>query len=368
MIGVLWLLFSQILNLRTPEIIEDLYVDTTLKEKYVIQFDITFPRMPCESLQLAAMDASGSLLDDVTLHVNKVSIGKDGRFLAIETNSHDDAGWDSTSKSDSCKSCYGAKQKGNCCNTCNDVRTAFDQKGWLFERTERFEQCGGIFDFMIPTHGRRKRPVADKGDKGSIVGCEAFGYLTVPRSTGQIRFSPDPYVSRSQMINNILYRRSAYADISHTIHHMSFTDEETVKWKDIDQVLTGALNEFSNYSNPLQNVVKTLDHPSAVRYFLQVIPTTFSFTTGLFITGNQISATQLVRRINAQESLSDIVFSYESAPLRMGYRQNSKSLGQFFTNVCAIVGGFYSVTGILDQTYYKFSKKKMVYIPLKTKT
>ena len=42
----------------------------------------------------------------------------------------------------SLKSCYGAKPNHVCCDTCNDIRQAYYDKGWFF-RNSNFAQCQG---------------------------------------------------------------------------------------------------------------------------------------------------------------------------------------------------------------------------------
>lgn len=43
---------------------------------------------------------------------------------------------------DSCGSCYGA-EKGSrkCCNSCEDIISAYMEMGWALKSTEEFEQC-----------------------------------------------------------------------------------------------------------------------------------------------------------------------------------------------------------------------------------
>jgi len=48
----------------------------------------------------------------------------------------------------SLKSCYGAKPNHVCCDTCNDVRQAYYDKGWFFG-TSNFAQCAGKYFWII---------------------------------------------------------------------------------------------------------------------------------------------------------------------------------------------------------------------------
>lgn len=48
-----------------------------------------------------------------------------------------------TTKKD-CGSCYGAENEHRkCCETCDDVRKAYSEKGWALHDLERIEQCKG---------------------------------------------------------------------------------------------------------------------------------------------------------------------------------------------------------------------------------
>ena len=43
---------------------------------------------------------------------------------------------------DECGSCYGAEtEERKCCNTCEDVQTAYREKGWGIQEMDKFEQC-----------------------------------------------------------------------------------------------------------------------------------------------------------------------------------------------------------------------------------
>jgi endoplasmic reticulum-Golgi intermediate compartment protein 3 len=46
-----------------------------------------------------------------------------------------------TSAKDYCGSCYGANpDKNACCNTCDEVRSAYRMSGWSLDNPDDFEQ------------------------------------------------------------------------------------------------------------------------------------------------------------------------------------------------------------------------------------
>ena len=77
-----------------------------------------------------------------------------------------------------CGSCYGAAIKGadvSCCNTCEDVRRAYSDQGWVFE-ADNFEQC--------VSEGWKEKTLAQARE-----GCRMFGKLEVNKLRGNFHFS-----------------------------------------------------------------------------------------------------------------------------------------------------------------------------------
>jgi hypothetical protein len=61
-----------------------------------------------------------------------------------------DAARNKTLSKDYCGSCYGAKQDNSCCNTCDDVRSAYRSVGWSLDNVEDFEQVRtDAFDYLL---------------------------------------------------------------------------------------------------------------------------------------------------------------------------------------------------------------------------
>lgn len=50
---------------------------------------------------------------------------------------------DPTKRPGYCGSCYGAEERpGQCCNTCDEVRLAYRNKGWGLDSLAKIEQVG----------------------------------------------------------------------------------------------------------------------------------------------------------------------------------------------------------------------------------
>jgi len=76
-----------------------------------------------------------------------------------------------------------------------------------------------------------------------------------------------------------------------------------------------------------------------------VIPTTYKFNDGDELDG-------YVYTVNNRETqrgfAPTVTFSYDFQPLRVVVSEEQAELSEFLTQVCAIIGGVFTVTGIVD--------------------
>jgi hypothetical protein len=184
-ICIFFLFVSELgLYLRT-ETTDHLYVDTSRGEKLRINFDVTFPHIPCSLLSVDAMDVSGSHQLDVSHHIFKKPQDKDGKPIGTEVKHgrgtslllfgrhhfvaelkktevvNGTVKKDPTKEPGYCGGCYGCgiailvaiaqrvhcsseERAGQCCNTCDEVKAAYRNKGWALANLDHIEQCVAI--------------------------------------------------------------------------------------------------------------------------------------------------------------------------------------------------------------------------------
>ena len=51
-----------------------------------------------------------------------------------------------------------------------------------------------------------------------------------------------------------------------------------------------------------------------------------------------------------------IVFNYQISPIAIHYSNQKENIFQFLINICAIIGGIFTVSGIIDSLIHKGSK------------
>ena len=87
------------------------------------------------------MDASGEVQTDVASTLFKTRLGEDGTRIDMTKM---DVGYNyDPPPEDYCGPCYGGKstREDGCCNTCQDVRDAYQANGWAIGDYNAMEQC-----------------------------------------------------------------------------------------------------------------------------------------------------------------------------------------------------------------------------------
>jgi hypothetical protein len=79
---------------------------------------------------------------------------------------------------------------------------------------------------------------------------------------------------------------------------------------------------------------------------------------------NQFSVTDHFKQVDAAagQHLPGVFFFYDLSPIKVELKEKRHSILHFLTSVCALVGGLFTVSGIVDATVYhghKAIKKKI---------
>ncbi|EYU34273.1 hypothetical protein MIMGU_mgv1a014288mg [Erythranthe guttata] len=180
-------------------------------------------------------------------------------------------------------------------------------------------------------------------------GCNIYGFLDVNKVAGNFHFAPGKSFQQSNVhVHDLLAFQKDSFNISHTINRLAFGDY------------------FPGVVNPLDGVEWIQQTPNAMyQYFLKVVPTVFTDVNGHAIQSNQFSVTEHVKgsELGRLQTLPGAFFFYDLSPIKVcNFTETHVSFLHFLTNVCAIVGGVFTVSGIIDSFVYhgqKAIKKKM---------
>ncbi|CAK9298850.1 unnamed protein product [Gordionus sp. m RMFG-2023] len=134
-------------------------------------------------------------------------------------------------------------------------------------------------------------------------------------------------------------------NMQHIIHMLTFGDDFPLKGT-------------HTHSKALVNVVKTDGDFESHDYILKLVPTIYQTKSGQ--TYNSYHYTQAYKKFISigptGPSTPAIWFNYDLNPFTVKYIEKAKPLYHFITTVCAIVGGVFTVAGLIDSFIFSTSE------------
>ena len=176
-------------------------------------------------------------------------------------------------------------------------------------------------------------------------GCNLFGIAVVPRVSGALRVVPRSSVGDDggfgfgDRLGDYSVRHALYFNVSHTVRHLSFGQF------------------FPAMHNPLDNATRLSRRGAAeVRYMIQVVPSAYRALNGSVTLSNLFSATEHFHPLHwhsGDAQMPGVFFSYDISSMVVQFtEQRGASLPQATARFCALVGGVFTVAGIVDKMIF----------------
>jgi len=347
---ILVLVWGEFLYYLQVTVVPEITLDQRREDKLNVSFDITFPHIGCAMLGVDTMDVSGNHQLDIKHTVYKQRLRADGSEIAtprrelVDSRPSDNekaeakqkeldisAGLAEEKKEDEkCGDCWGAQSPSiPCCNTCEDVRRAYEAKGWLLNR-DTVPQCVQEMDTEEMKTQRR-----------ASEGCRVYGYVTVNKVAGNFHIAPGASMQSGHQHVHSTSMLPDDINVTHIIKSLSFGES------------------YPGQANPLDEHVER-DEKGALmtQYFINVVPTVYTYRDGHEVHTSQFSVTTHSHSVNMEEARKrgagtpGLYITYDMSPISITYREFQRSFAHFLTGVCAIVGGVFTIMGFFDKVVY----------------
>lgn len=278
----------------------EMFIDESkTEEKIQINMDIKFPEMPCELLSFDAQDVMGSHEVDAHGNLYKERLTSKGDVIAREEmkGSH-----------------YGASSG--------------------LTRHFSFNYDNQDVD--------RIRKMIHSGE-----GCRVAGYVRVNKVPGNVHLST---YSHSYLFGS-LYQETRKMNISHRINHISFGTDTDISFVKTHFKDTGIVSPLDTVTQIVTDQKPGNYLDSAIfEYYTKVVPTTY-----IPLDSPPLHVYQFTANSNkiANQQMPSLYIRYDFSPVTVRYIETRESLSHFLVQICAVVGGLFTVAGILDSFIHK---------------
>ncbi len=287
---IIYLIYTEMQYNLTPTLREHVHVNATTPAGIEMEFDVTFPSVSCALLSIDADDPIGqkqSLHIDRTHRVykhrldkNGKTIGRKSKFDLGNTFQHEEHLKEYANDKDmafqehydddeeECGSCYGAGEEGECCNSCDDVKRAYQRKGWLFSKDLEVRQCRGE---------KNSKDMVDEG-------CNVHGTVALSSGGGNLHLAPGHELEnfgKKVMFENLVdFINQAFEtfNVSHTVNKLRFGAE-----------YPGDVHQLDGEKRMVE------DAYGMYQYYFKIVPTQYKFLNGTTVETNQYSVIEHMR-------------------------------------------------------------------------
>ena len=362
----IWLVRTEFTHTLGVETRDRLYVNSSHGNGLRVSLDLEFPHASCELLAVDANDDGGRSLEAVQ-HITKTRLDQRGRPLPARraasikqqvggTATHEDhISADENVKAEDCGDCYGAEDDEQpCCNTCEEVQSAYRRRGWTF-KPETVVQCTG----------KNAYDALDKGAKGVSEGCRIAGTLDLPAVAGNFHVAPGRHLKQANAFQglDVVLLTFEQFNVSHTVNRIAFGPEHHDEPDSVGREDSRSYRRKKRRRGPpplLANLTSQLDGQKRVltdgygmhQYYVKVVPTVYSYLDGSTREVWQYSVTEHVRHVTpgGGRGLPGVFFFYEVSPLVAEFEERRQGWRALLTGLAAIVGGVHATAALVDRT------------------
>ncbi|XP_047169248.1 endoplasmic reticulum-Golgi intermediate compartment protein 3 [Vigna umbellata] len=286
----------------TTYTVHQMSVDLKRGETLPIHINMTFPSLPCDVLSVDAIDMSGKHEVDLDTNIWKLRLNMDGHIIGTEYISD-------------------LVEKEHTHHKHDDHK----------DHDEHSEQKIHLQNLDESTENIIKK-VKEAIKNGE--GCRVYGVLDVQRVAGNFHISVH---GLNIYVAQMIFDGAKNVNVSHVIHDLSFGPK------------------YPGLQNPLDDTNRILhDTSGTFKYYIKVVPTEYRYISKEVLPTNQFSVSEYYSPINQYDrTWPAVYFLYDLSPITVTIKEERRSFLHFITRLCAVLGGTFAVTGMLDRWMYR---------------
>mmetsp|Transcript_1860 Transcript_1860/g.2557 ORF Transcript_1860/g.2557 Transcript_1860/m.2557 type:complete len:211 (-) Transcript_1860:68-700(-) len=168
-------------------------------------------------------------------------------------------------------------------------------------------------------------------------GCRLSGKFKVKRvkgnfhvALGRTQKTPD-----GRLVHHFRFAEVQNFKAQHTIHYLRFGEP-----------YEGLINPLDNH-----NATDGIDKAYRFQYFIKIVPTRYINSRGTVLDTAQFAATRQTARAKIQRTqmtIPGVFFIYDISSYMVTTSQDTQSFATFLTSICAIIGGTYTIAGVIS--------------------
>jgi len=222
-------------------------------------------------------------------------------------------------------------------------------------------QCGDVYVDMVDSrqevhadvHGSMFKTVinADRSigeeldaDKNGS-GCRIHGEVLVAKVTGNFHVALGKAVEFNGKLVHLFNQSNAHDrafNTSHVIHRLTFGEQ------------------VHDMKSTLEGTGKVVHQGSYMfHYYVDLVPTLYTASDGNIVYTHQYAITEQQKNVMSNgrfTGLPGVFFVYRFTPFMVQKMDKDKPMSHFLVSVCAVIGGVYTVAGMMDSVLYKSYK------------
>ncbi|KAJ6304388.1 hypothetical protein OIU77_018115 [Salix suchowensis] len=318
------LFYHELAYYLTTYTVHQMSVDLKRGEILPIHVNITFPSLPCDVVSVDAIDMSGKHEVDLDTNIWKLRLNSQGHITGTEYLS------DLVEKE-------------------HDAHNHDHDKDHHNDSHE--EQHAHGFDDAAETMIKKVKQALANGE-----GCRVYGVLDVQRVAGNFHISVH---GLNIFVAQMIFDGAKHVNVSHIIHDLSFGP----KYPGIHNPLDGTARILHETSGTFKYYIKKRKSPSDISSTIFVlddneisliVPTEYKYISKEVLPTNQFSVTEYFSPMtDFLRTWPAVYFLYDLSPITVAIKEERRSFIHFITRLCAILGGTFALTGMLDRWMYR---------------